>query len=71
MGYCVVTYSCTEQAQNCYFNLRYDYKASLMTSEREEFQFDEPYKAKLLRIIDSQFRLGKTIEEKEVLENET
>lgn len=71
MGYCVVTYSCTEEAQNCYFNLRYQYKVSLMTDEREDFEFDELYKAKLLRIIDNDFRAGKSFQEKEAKLNQT
>ncbi len=35
MGYCIVTYSSFEQAQNCYFNTRYHYKVDLLKDKQQ------------------------------------
>ncbi len=38
MGYCIVTFSTTEEAQNCYFNLRFSNSIKLFDSNsKEEF----------------------------------
>ncbi len=33
MNYCIVTFSCTEEAQNCYFGLRFNHKIELFDSK--------------------------------------
>ena len=57
MGYCIVTYSTVEQAQNCYFNQRFNNKIALFDSKKTyEFEVDENYRRKVLRFIDGEYR---------------
>lgn len=53
-GFCVVTFSCQEEAQNCYLNLRKLVKVELK-NERDEFYFDQKHREALLRHIDNQY----------------
>lgn len=57
MGYCIVTFSCMEEAQNCYFGLRFNHKIELLDAKAtEEFEIDQEYRKKILRIIDSEYK---------------
>lgn len=66
MGYCIVTFSTLEEAQNCYFNHRFSHKIKLFDSQKqEEFEIDESYRKKILRFIDSEYQKVKIIKENE------
>lgn len=53
-GFCTVTFSCLEEAQNCYFYLRNIMKVELKNG-REDFEFDKVHRQALLRHIDNQY----------------
>lgn len=61
-GYCIVTFSCQEEAQNCYYFLRNTHRVELV-NEREEFEFDtKNYKALLRKIDNSLIHKGVNLE---------
>lgn len=41
-GYCLVLFSCSEEAQNCYFQLQNDYDIDLVSDY--EFNYDKKFK---------------------------
>lgn len=51
-GFCIVTYSCQEEAQNCYFHFRNVLKMELVNG-REEFEFDRSHYEGILRFVDN------------------
>lgn len=64
MGYCIVTFSTLEEAQNCYFNLRFNHKIQLFDNQKqEEFEIDESYRKRVLRFIDSEYQKTKILKE--------
>lgn len=50
-GYCIVVFSCMEEAQNCYFHLMNQFKLS--AGDQPEFTFDSEHRKKLLRYISN------------------
>jgi len=48
-GYCIVLYSCMEEAQNCYFQLLH--RAKVEPAVKHEFEYDELHRKEVLRYI--------------------
>lgn len=69
MGFCIVTFSTYEEAQNCYFNMRFTNKISLM-KDMHEFQFDENYRKQILRYIDNEYLKTKFNQEEDLAKKE-
>ena len=64
MGYCIVTFTCSEEAQNCYFNMRLNNKIQLFDAKTtEEFEVDQGYRKRILRLIDSEYQKAKELKE--------